>query len=617
MRCRAAAGLVLLLLMACSLACGQDETAQAPDAQIDRTPDGRPDSGGTTVRPTPGEVEPFVPVTQRMLEQPGPDDWLMFSRTYDAQRFSPLDQITTGNVGRLALAWARGFGVGLTETVPLVHDGVLYLAAPGAVVQALDAASGDLLWEYARNVSREVAVRQRTKSLAIYQDLIFYTAPDGYVVGLDARTGTLRWEAPTGREHTSGPLVVGGMVISAGACMHDVPPPGERPACYIAGHDALTGTERWRFYTAPAPGEPGDETWYGVPPEQRRASPWGLPGSYDPARGLVYWGIANPYPDPRYSRHRDPSVVPLSTPAELYTESTVALDPATGTLAWYFQHLPGDDWDLDHTHERTLVRARFDPDPRFVKWINPDIPRGEERDMVVMAPEGGGLWALDRGTGQFLWQTPFPYDDPRHPIVKIDVKTGRTHVNPAMINPGPGSRQIVCFFNTRSYWPTAYHPATNALYIAYVDNCRDVTYDEEGQASYRVVRRPGSDPDRWSGIAKVDLSTGETLRFDVGRTPGTAAVLATAGGLIFHGDLNRRFRAFDADSGEQLWETILGGNPSVSTISYAVEGRQYIAVMTGNTLKVPGELSAMAPGITVPPAHNAIYAFALPDGDGR
>ena len=130
-----------------------------------------------------------------------------------------------------------------------------------------------------------------------------------------------------------------------------------------------------------------------------------------------------------------------------------------------------------------------------------------------------------------------------------------------------------------------------------------------------MVRRPGSDPDKWSGIAKVNLSTGETLRFDVGRTPGTAAVLATAGGLVFHGDLNRRFRAFDASTGERLWETILGGNPSVSTISYAVDGRQYIAVMTGNTLKVPGELSVIA-GVTVPAAHNAIYAFALPAGDG-
>ena len=564
---------------------------------------------GVAVLPMRAEVKPLIPVTQQMLEQPSPDDWLMFSRTYDAQRFSPLNQITKDNVGQLALAWARGFGVGFSETVPLVYGGVLYLAAPGGLVQALDATNGDLVWEYAR----DVAAGQRTKSLAIYQDLIFYTAPDGYVVGLDARTGKLQWEAPTGRGHTSGPLVVDGMVVSGGTCMRDITP-ASRPNCFVAAHDALTGKERWRFYTTPAPGEPGDETWHGVPLDKRRASPWGFQGSYDPVRKLIYWGVANPNPDPRYSRHADISIVPLSTPAELYSESTVALDSATGKLAWYFQHLPADDWDLDHTHERTLLRARFNPDPQSVKWINPDIPRGEERDMVVTVPEGGGIWALDRGTGQFLWQTPFPYDDPHHPIVKIDVKTGKTHVNPDMISTGPGSQQIVCFFNTRSYWPTAYHPGTNSLYIAYADNCRDVLYGEEGVATWKVVRRPGSDPDKWSGIAKVNLSTGEILRFDEGRTPGTAAVLATGGGLIFHGDINRRFRAFDADPGAQLWETILGGNPSVSTISYGVNGRQYVAIMTGNNMKVPGELSAMAPEIVVSSAHNAIYVFALPEG---
>ena len=566
---------------------------------------------GAAVRPMPAEVRPFVPVTQQMLEQPGPDDWLMFSRTYDAQRFSPLDQITTENVGRLGLAWARGFGAGIVETVPLVYDGVMYVAAPGALVQALDATTGDVLWEYTRDVAPTRATRQRSKSLAIYDDLVFYTAPDGYVIGLDARTGKLRWEAPTGRDHSSGPLVVEGMVVSAGACMRDITP-ADRPNCFIAAHDALTGTERWRFYTTPAPGEPGDETWYGVPLDKRRVSPWGFQGSYDPVRKLVYWGIANPNPEPRFGRHADISVVPLSTPAELYSESTVALDPATGKLAWYFQHVPADDWDLDSTHERTLLRAPFNPDPRFVKWINSDVPRGEERDMVVMVSEGGGIWALDRATGQFLWQMPFPYDDPLHPIVKIDVTTGKTYVNPDLIQPGAGHRQIVCYFNTRSYWPTAYHPVTNSLYVAYVDNCRDVMYDEKGVATWKPVRRPGSDPDEWSGIAKINVSTGEMLRFDQGRTPGTAAVLATAGGLIFHGDINRRFRAFDADTGAQLWETILGGNPSASTISYAVDGRQYIAVMTGNTGKVPGELSLMAPDITVPSAHNAIYVFALP-----
>ena len=217
---------------------------------------------GAAVRPMPAEVRPFVPVTQQMLEQPSPADWLMFSRTYDAQRFSPLDQITTDNVGRLGLAWTRGFGVGLTETVPLVYDGVMYLALPGGRVQALDATSGDLVWEYTRDIPSDVATRQRTKSLAIYENLIFYTAPDGYVIGLDARTGRVRWEAATGRDHSSGPLVVEGTVISGGTCMRDLAP-APRPNCYIAAHDALTGKERWRFYTTPAPGDPATKPGMG------------------------------------------------------------------------------------------------------------------------------------------------------------------------------------------------------------------------------------------------------------------------------------------------------------------------------------------------------------------
>ena len=252
---------------------------------------------GAAVRPMLAEVGPLIPVTQQMLEQPSPDDWLMFSRTYDAQRFSPLNQITTQNVGQLALAWARGFGAGVTETVPLVYDGVIYLAVPGGLVQALDATNGDVVWEYTREVSREIAIRQRTKSLAIYQDLVFYTAPDGYVVGLDARTGKLRWEAPTGRDHTSGPLVVDGMVISGGSCMRDLTP-AARPNCFIAAHDALTGKERWRFYTTPAPGEPGDETWHGVPLDKRRASPWGFQGSYDPVPQAGLLGHRQSQPGP-------------------------------------------------------------------------------------------------------------------------------------------------------------------------------------------------------------------------------------------------------------------------------------------------------------------------------
>ncbi|HEX4275356.1 MAG TPA: PQQ-binding-like beta-propeller repeat protein, partial [Bryobacteraceae bacterium] len=288
----------------------------------------------------PAQVKNFIPVTRQMLENPSPDDWLMFSRTYDAQRFSPLKQITKQNVSQLRMAWTRGMGVGQTETIPLVHNGVMYVIAPGAMVEALNAANGDLLWQYKRKVANNVASQARPKALAIYQDVIVYTAPDS-IVGLDARTGELRWETSTApRGNTSGAIVVEGKAISGGSCS------GNRNGCFISAHDALTGKEAWKFFTTPAVGDPGDETWGGADMKNRQASTWGLPGTYDPARKTIYWGIANPMPDQRILRHDgNPDAVSRSTPSDLYSNSTVALDVNTGKLNWYYQHLPGDDWD--------------------------------------------------------------------------------------------------------------------------------------------------------------------------------------------------------------------------------------------------------------------------------
>ncbi|MEP6962975.1 MAG: PQQ-binding-like beta-propeller repeat protein, partial [Acidobacteriota bacterium] len=402
------------------------------------------------VLPLAAQVKDFTPVTQRMLEQPSPNDWLMYSRTYDAQRYSPLNQITTGNVSQLRMAWTRGLGAGQTETVPLVHDGVLYVIAPGAVVQALNGATGDLIWEYKRKIPANQAAQGRSKSLAIFGDIIAYTAPDSFVVGIDARTGEQRWETKTdSRGHTSGPIIADGKVISGGACA------GNRANCYIAAHDALTGKEIWRFYTTPAVGEPGDESWAGAPVEKRLASTWGMPGAYDAARKTLIWGIANPMPDTRQERHGTADGTSRTAPADLYSNSTVAINVETGKLTWYYQHLPGDDSDLDHTNERTLVRVKLNPDPKSIKWINPAIKPGEERDVTVNIAEGGGLSVLDRVTGQFLWATPFPFDTPNFNIASIDPKTGKATINFDNVVTGPGQKKTICYWNTKSYWPTA------------------------------------------------------------------------------------------------------------------------------------------------------------------
>ncbi len=584
------------------------------------------------VAPVQAQVPGFTPVTEEMLLDPSPNDWLMFSRTYDAQRFSPLDEINRNNVGQLGMAWSRGLADGTTETIPTVYNGIMYLTVPGSNIQALDATTGDILWEYNRDYENDrVGPGGRSKTLSIFEDMVYFTAPDATLVALDARTGQVRWESQAdNRGHTSGSIVVEGKVISGGTCTG-----GLRENCYIAAHDARTGQLLWKFYTAQAPGDPpGFDTWGGAAVETRRASTWGLPGSYDAESGLVYWGIANPTPNTRAARHDgDSNAIGFTSPADLFSNSTVALDPDTGELVWYYQHLPGDDWDEDINQERIVLRTEFNPDPDHVRWINPDIPRGQERDVVVNIGEGGGMWVLDKNDGQFLWATPFPFDVNNFILQDIDVRTGIAHINEELIVDEPGERHVICFFNTRSYWPSAYHPGKNALYVPYIDNCLDMTSADpnapgggggrggrggRGAPERRVgIPREGSTPEEMNGLARIDMATGEMTHWPQGPVPTTGAVLATAGDLIFWGDINRRFKALDADSGQLLWQSIVGGPVSMSTITYAVDGRQYVAVISGDNLAQPGLIAGtMGPmPVDIDPGrgNNAIYVFALPE----
>lgn len=274
--------------------------------------------GLSTLSAFDGVAEEFEPVTTSMLETPAPDDWLMLGRTYDEQRFSPLDQIDESNVSSLRMAWTRGLPVGSESTIPIVYDGVLYVVSPINSVLALDATDGDLIWEYARKTGPEFAPQLlasiSSKSLAIYHDMIYFTSSDGYLVALDARDGSVRWEVESyvpysGAKNTSAPIVVEGNVITARACTNQA-------NCYISAHDAMTGDEIWKFYTAPGEGEPGGDSWGAVPTAKRVASLWGLPGSYDPTKGLIYWGTANPQPYTRLSRHGRAEGTSRTAPAD-------------------------------------------------------------------------------------------------------------------------------------------------------------------------------------------------------------------------------------------------------------------------------------------------------------
>jgi len=580
------------------------------------------------------QVQGFKPVTAAELANPSPNDWLSFSRTYDDQRFSPLNQINRQNVGQLRMAWSRGTPAGTVESTPLVRGGTMYIMTSTGGVMALNATNGDLLWEYTRpqppapaapaagaggggrgagapaagaGGGRGAAPRvynSRSKTFSIFDDLVFYTAPDSQVVGLDARTGELRWQSKVdSRGNSSGTIMAGDRVISGGSGC------GTRASCYISAHDAHTGKELWKFYTTAATGEPGGDSWADMPDERRVASTWGSPGAYDPVRDIVYYGIANPTPNSRIARHNgNPFAIPTSSPSALYSNSTVALDGKTGKLLWYFQHLPGDDWDEDWTNERTLIHTKLNPNPKFVKWINPKIKPGEERDTIFAAGESGGIFLLDRLTGEFLWANPFPYDAPNFWLKNVDVNTGKTFLNEDLIFRNKGEEKIICFFNTRSYWPAAYSPLTNSMYVPYIDVCLDNI--EGGQR--KGVPRAGADPQKLNGIGKINIETGEILRFGEQRAPSNGAVLATAGNLIFWGDLDRRLHAYDAENGKQLWEAIVGGSIAVSTITYSVNGKQYVAILTGDGALGPGLVTLHAPEIKRVAGHNAVYVFALP-----
>jgi len=557
----------------------------------------------------------FVPVTDAMLANPDASDWLMVSRTYDEHRYSPLNQITKANVPQLRMAWARALPGGTQESTPLVYRGVMYLFAPGATIQAVDATNGDLLWEYGRKYPPgTVPTRAREKSLAIYEDMIYFAAPDGFLVAIDAKTGKQRWESKldNGGQQAGGLLVADGKVISNRTCDQ-----AKRENCFIAANDAKTGRLVWKFFTTAAPGEPGGDTWANLPVDQRAAGPWGQVGSYDPKRKILYWSVANPNPYTRLQRYGAADAVPLKAPVDLFSNSTVALDVETGKLDWYYQELPGDDWDADHNHERLLIHTKVSPDPKSVKWISSKLTAGSEHDIVLTAAEGGGMFAIDQTDGQFLWARPFPYDDPNLNMNAMDVNTGQTQVNPDKLLRKDGDRIIGCYHNTRAIMQTAYNPQNNSLYVPFHDQCLSMVANVESPVGYGPragIIRPGSDPNKYMNIGKVNVATGE-MKVIYSQAIGTnGSLLTTASGLVFTSDLNRRVRALDGEDGKVLWEAVVGGMVVTSTITYAVNGKQYVMVFTGEGQSLTANVLALTKNVMPPPVRNAsgIYVFALP-----
>ena len=532
--------------------------------------------------PASAQEDELVPITDAMLQDPDPDDWINWRRTLDGWGYSPLDQITTENVHRLQLVWGWSIGPGLSQPTPLVHDGVMYIPNPGNGVHAVNAATGERLWQYAGNDERSEDRPNRgpsrgSRSIALYGDKVYLNTTDARIVALDARTGEVAWnhtvaDRTLGYRYSSGPIVVGGRIVAGMTGCQNY----KNDVCFISAHDAETGEEVWRTSTIARPGDPGGDTWGDLPLMYRAGSDSWIPGAFDPETNLTYWSTSQAKPWARISRATDGDA--------LYTNSVLALDAATGELKWYYQFVPGETHDLDDVFESVLIDHRG------------------RRSLFKMGKHGI-LWELDRVTGAFVAAHDLGYQD----VLDVDPATGAVTYRPDMI-PRDGVELEFCpdLLGVRNWRASAYHPETGALYIPIHPTCVTGTFTElpqelgndyYGNRGFR--RRTGRvhpDSAEFPGhLIAMDIDTGEVRwRHSMSSRPGSAA-LATGGGLVIGADTDRHLYAHDAATGEVLFRTRLPGSVQGFPITYAVDGRQYLAAPVGGNRT------------------NAIYAFALPE----
>jgi PQQ-dependent dehydrogenase (methanol/ethanol family) len=550
---------------------------------------------------------PFIPVTDEMLQKPDPANWMMWRRTLDSQGFSPLNQINRSNVAQLKMTWSRGLGAGgVQEPTPLIYNGTMYIPNPADLVMAVDAKTGDLLWESKRALPQ--GVRGGTnRNVAVWGTNIIDGSSDNQMYAIDARTGKPVWETPVLDPRApagagSGPIIANGKVIQGRQCQ----PNATSAACIVTAHDARTGKELWRTRTIPQPGEPGNETWGDVPPEQRwHVGTWMVP-SYDPVLNLVIVGTSVTIPAPKF-------ILGGNDKEHLYHNSTLAIDADTGKIVWHYQHVV-DHWDLDHPFERLLVDTAVAPDAREVPWINPRIKAGEQRRVVTGIPGKTGIvYTIDRRTGEFLWARPTVM---QNVISKIDGATGKATVNPEVLFTGANQERFVCpSANGGKNWPAgAYSPQINVMFYPLQNLCmkaRTTTDQRDPKAVYGLSMPNELAPNTQNvgSVHAVSAETGRTLWKHEQRA-GMLSLVATAGGLVFGGDVSGRFMAFDERTGKILWETNLGSPVSGYPVAFAVDGKQYIAVATGSSLVANSSLR-LTPEIK-PSNTSSMYVFALP-----
>jgi alcohol dehydrogenase (cytochrome c) len=536
-----------------------------------------------------GDIQNYVPVTDAMLTHPPAGDWLMLRRNYQGWSYSPLKQITTANVGQLQLKWMWSMPEnGTMEDTPIVHNGVMYMWGTANTIQALDAKSGELLWENrigpAARAPGPGPSSEETRAMGLFGTNLYVDTPQGWLYALDARTGEEVWKTkinddPNLGNSTGGLIIIKGRILVG---MTNCARANSPDHCYISAYDAQTGKRDWKFVTVALTGQPGGDTWNNMPDNTRKGVETWIAGTYDPELNTTYWGTAQAKPWRRDLRGS-------GTGATDYANSTLALNPETGALKWYYNHSPGETFDLDEVFDRVLV------------------DHGKEKSLLTIG-KAGILWKLDRVTGKYLAHTQTVF---QNVFTSIDPKTGHPAYRNDIIDqkvdqwlsscPGPEGGH--------NWQSASYHQPSDALIIPLSQSCVFML----GNGSEAYFEMPGSDGNlgRLSAYRTSDL---KPLWSFQQRAPFLTAVVSTAGNVAFVGDFDRVFRAVDTATGKTLWKTRLGTTVQGYPVSFTADGKQYIAVTTA----LGGGSPELKPGTMLGEVHRpstgyALFVFGLPD----
>lgn len=551
-------------------------------------------------------LDALSPVTETMLASPPVGDWLMWRRTLDAHGFSPLSQVNRNNVQSLRKAWTLKLDPSANEIAPLAHEGVLFVYS-GNAVEAIDGATGSKLWRFQRTVAARPnsagGQNSRVRSMAIFQHALFLPTADGHVLALDARSGRLLWDRTvTGSignasaMFSSGPLIARGLVI-LGASLGLTSKGGN----FIVALDATTGEERWRFHTVARPGSPGGDSWNGAPVEERFGAGVWTTGSYDPQLDLVYFGVGNTYTTATLLEPRA-GASGVSRNDGLFTNATIALRPATGELAWYYQHHRRDVWDQDWAFEQTLVTLGTG---------------AAARRAVVTGGKTAVFDAIDAATGQFL----FAHDSGMTNLfTTIEPASGEKRTNPAL-EPKAGETLLLCPGNLGARnWPaTSLNPATGILFVPMLESCANFRYSPRSPAefanggtdiNFSPQSRPGSDG-RLGRVVAIDLHARRVLWTHRQQMPLTSSMLSTAGGVVFVGDVARNLSAHDQTSGALLWRAQLPAAAESTPIAYSVDNKQYIAVVSGEGSHLGSYNRRLVPELPSPNNEISLVVYSL------